>query len=208
MTPNNPLSPSTNSSVTEITVVSGLPRSGTSMMMKMLEAGGMKLLVDNIRAADKDNPRGYFEYERVKTLPEGDTSWLADAAGKVVKIVTFFIPYLPDAYHYNIVFMHRAMPEILASQLAMLSNRGKNPDEVDVEMMANIFEKHVRQVDEWVKKQKNVRHLDVWHGDLMSDPIPQITRVNDFFNGALDVDRMHKAIDPNLYRQKMSMIDS
>lgn len=208
MTPSNPLSPSINSPMTDITVVSGLPRSGTSMMMKMLEAGGMKVLEDNIRVADQDNPRGYFEYERVKALPEGDTSWLADAVGKVVKIVTYFIPYLPDTYHYNIVFMHRAMPEILASQLAMLSNRGKNPDEVDMEMMTNVFEKHVRQVDEWVKKQKNVRRIDVWHGDLMSDPVPQIIRINDFFNGVLDMNRMHQVIDPNLYRHKMPTTES
>src|SRR5574340_1524920 len=191
MTHSEPLSANTYSPSTDITIVSGLPRSGTSMMMKMLAAGGMTVLEDNIRTADLDNPKGYFEFERVKNLPDGDTGWLNDAVGKVVKIVAFFIPYLPNTYRYQIVFMHRAMPEILASQLAMLSNRGNNPNEVDVEKMAGIYEKHIRQVDEWVKTRENVRRIDVWHRDLMSDPLPQIARINDFFNGMLIPEPMH-----------------
>lgn len=204
MAPSDLLSANTYSPSTDITIVSGLPRSGTSMMMKMLAAGGMTVLEDNIRTADRDNPKGYFEFERVKNLPDGDTGWLSAAVGKVVKIVAFFIPYLPDTYGYQIVFMHRAMPEILASQLAMLSNRGNNPNEVDVEKMAGIYEKHIRQVDEWVKTRENVRRIDVWHSDLLTDPVPQITRINDFFNRTLDVEFMRQAIDPNLYRQQQS----
>src|SRR5574340_1442392 len=98
MTHSEPLSANTYSPSTDITIVSGLPRSGTSMMMKMLAAGGMTVLEDNIRTADLDNPKGYFEFERVKNLPDGDTGWLNDAVGKVVKIVAFFIPYLPNTY--------------------------------------------------------------------------------------------------------------
>lgn len=170
--------------------------------MKMLSAGGMDVLEDHIRTADQDNPKGYFEYERVKDLPEGDTAWLAEAVGKVVKIVAFFLPHLPDNYHYNIVFMHRAMPEILASQKAMMVNRGNNPDEIDVDKIARIYEKHLKQVDDWVKRQKNVRRVDVWYGEMMSNPTPQIQRITEFFNGSLDMELMRQAIDPNLYRQQ------
>ena len=95
-----------------IVVVSGLPRSGTSMMMKMLEAGGIPPLTDKIRTADDDNPKGYYEFERVKKLKDGDSAWLDDAKGKAVKVITALLTYLPDTYNYNIVFMERALPEV------------------------------------------------------------------------------------------------
>src|ERR1043165_1737839 len=109
-----------------ITVVSGLPRSGTSMMMKMLEAGGMSLLVDNLRTADDDNPAGYYEFEPVKKLSQGDFDWLEEAQGKAVKVIAALLADLPSAYTYQIIFMRRDMFEILASQNKMLLNRGED----------------------------------------------------------------------------------
>src|SRR5215813_2579369 len=106
-----------------IIVVSGLPRSGTSMMMKMLAAGGLPVLVDAIRAADDDNPNGYFEFEPVKQLADGQNEWLTEAGGKVVKIISALLEYLPKSYHYKIIFMERELKEILASQQKMLSHR-------------------------------------------------------------------------------------
>ena len=105
-----------------ITVVSGLPRSGTSMMMKMLEAGGVPLIIDNLRTSDEDNPAGYYEFEPVKKLGKGDSGWLADAQGKAVKVIAALLVHLPAAYTYQIIFMHREMSEILASQRKMLLN--------------------------------------------------------------------------------------
>lgn len=192
------------SSKNTITIVSGLPRSGTSMMMKMLAAGGMEILEDNIRIPDQDNPKGYFEFERVKNLPDGDHEWLVDAEGKVVKIIAFFLPHLPDLYTYRIIFMHRPLTEILSSQKAMLSNRGKNPEELDEAAMTIIYEKHLRQVDDWFKTHPKVQRMDVQHHDLIFDPIPQIERINHFFQGGLDTKSMQMAIDPNLYRQRKS----
>jgi len=112
----------------DIIIVSGLPRSGTSLMMKMLEAGGLSPFTDNIRKADEDNPKGYYEFERVKQLTKADSAWLADAQGKVIKIISAFLQHLPSIYVYRILFMQRAMPEILASQKKMLINRREDTD--------------------------------------------------------------------------------
>ena len=139
-----------------VTIVSGLPRSGTSMMMKMLEAGGLPPLTDNLRTADEDNPKGYYEFERVKQLPKGDVAWLPDAQGKVVKVIAALLPSLPGGYHYRVIFMQRAMPEVLASQRQMLIRRGEDPDKIPDDVIAKLFEKHLRQVNDWVSQQPNV----------------------------------------------------
>src|SRR5262245_12295550 len=110
-----------------ITIVSGLPRSGTSMMMSMLEAGGLGALTDGIRAADEDNPKGYYEFERVKKIKQ-DTAWLADAKGRVVKMISQLLLDLPAAYQYRIIFMRRNIDEILASQKQMMVRRGTAKD--------------------------------------------------------------------------------
>ena len=107
-----------------VIIVSGLPRSGTSMMMKMLEAGGLKILTDNLREADANNPKGYYEFERVKQMKDGNLAWLPDAVGKVVKIVTGLIIYLPSDYKYKIIFMKRDLNEVLSSQKKMLGRLG------------------------------------------------------------------------------------
>jgi hypothetical protein len=156
-----------------ITVVSGLPRSGTSMMMKILTAGGMTSLTDNVRAADVDNPNGYYEFERVKKLPQGDTAWLAEAQGKVVKIVAVFLPFLPPQYEYRIIFMQRAIQEVTASQHTMLEHRGTN-QQINSNDLADLFQKHLNQVDSWFKNQPRVKRLDVSYNDMLRDPLPYL----------------------------------
>jgi hypothetical protein len=152
------LNPSQPDDFNIITVVSGLPRSGTSLMMKMLEAGGMELLIDNIRQPDQDNPKGYYEFEHVKQLNKGDFEWLADAQGKVVKIIATLLPYLPDTYEYRILFLRRKMSEILASQRKMLIRRGADSDKISDEQMSQVFEKHLQNVEEWISKQANITY--------------------------------------------------
>ena len=110
-----------------IVVVSGLPRSGTSMMMKMLEAGGIPPVTDELRTADDDNPKGYYEFERVKQMDKGDTAWVADAQGKVVKVISALLKHLPSSHNYQVIFLRRHMSEILASQRKMLIRRGEDP---------------------------------------------------------------------------------
>ena len=112
------------------------------MMMKVLEAGGMQVFTDNLRIADEDNPKGYFELEQVKALKDGDDSWVRDAPGKVVKVISSLLEYLPSTYKYKIVFMRREIAEILASQKQMLIRRGE-PSESDDQKMAEIFQEHL-----------------------------------------------------------------
>ena len=126
-----------------VVVVSGLPRSGTSMLMSMIDAGGIPPITDNIRTADEDNPKGYYEFERVKALDKGDTAWVTDAQGKSVKVISALLKYLPVDYQYQVVYIRRNMPEILASQRKMLERRGEDADKVDVEQLTALFEKHV-----------------------------------------------------------------
>lgn len=187
---------------TVITVVSGLPRSGTSMMMKMLEAGGLPPVTDNLRTADEDNPKGYYEFERVKQLPKGDVAWLPDAQGKVVKVIAALLPSLPTTYRYRVIFMQRAMPEVLASQRQMLIRRGEDPDKVPDDLLAKLFEKHLRQVNEWVGQQPNVERLDVNYNEMLKDPQPFIERIQAFLGSQLDTEKMRQVVDPSLHRQR------
>ena len=185
-----------------ITVVSGLPRSGTSMMMKMLEAGGIPPMTDELRTADEDNPKGYYEFERVKAMDQGDTSWVIAARGKVVKVISALLKHLPPGEQYRVVFVRRNMQEILASQRKMLIRRGEDPDKMDDAQMARLFEKHLKQIDEWLQSQNNFRVLYVHYSDILADPRPQIERINSFLGGQLNTDGMITAVDPNLYRNR------
>ncbi|GAB4524432.1 MAG: hypothetical protein Fur0018_07990 [Anaerolineales bacterium] len=186
-----------------IVIVSGLPRSGTSLMMKMLDAGGIPPLTDNIRTADEDNPKGYYEFERVKKLREGDTAWIPLAEGKTVKVIAALLPYLPDTYRYHVVFMRRAMPEILASQRQMLIRRGEDPDKISDEEIARLFQKHLQKVQAWMAQQPHLAHIEVSYNELLAAPEPVAGRVNRFLGGNLDVEAMAQVVDPGLYRQRV-----
>lgn len=186
----------------EIIVVSGLPRSGTSMMMKMLEAGGLPVLVDHLRVADDDNPKGYYEYERVKQLDKGDVAWLPEAQGKVVKIISMLLPYLPSDYHYKVIFMRREISEILASQRKMLVNRGMPTDATSEAELERSFQKHLMQIQNWLQSQPNVETLYLVYHELLKTPAQVVPQVNQFLGNGLDVKRMSEVIDPQLYRNR------
>ena len=184
-----------------ITIVSGLPRSGTSMMMKMLQAGSsLELLVDDIRTANADNPKGYFEYEKTKKLRD-DATWLDGAIGKVVKIVSMLLFHLPDTYTYRVVFMHRDMQEILASQQKMLDRRNEKTA-TDNARMAELYLQHLEQVETFLAERKNFTACYMSFNNLLANPEPELDRLTAFFNGALDLAAMQKVIDPDLYRSK------
>lgn len=185
-----------------ITVVSGLPRSGTSMMMKVLEAGGLPPVTDNIRTADTDNPKGYYEFERVKKLPTGDVAWLPEAQGKVVKIIAALLIHLPATYSYRVVFMQRTMPEVLASQREMLVRRGEDPNKVGDEQLARLYEKHLVQVNTWISSQPNVARININYNQILENPRPHLERINQFLDNSLDLEKMSQVIDPALYRQR------
>jgi hypothetical protein len=186
----------------EIVIVSGLPRSGTSMMMKMLETGGIPVLTDYQRTADADNPRGYYEFERVKKLKDGDTEWLPDARGKAVKVISALLEHLPGDYRYRVLFMHRSLPEILASQRRMLVNRSEDPEAVTDDELAGLYERHLQKVEAWLARQRNMAVLYLNYNDLVEHPEPGVIKVNNFLGGGLATEKMLGVIDPGLYRQR------
>lgn len=186
-----------------ITVVSGLPRSGTSMMMSAIKAGGMPLVVDEIRQADDNNPKGYYEFERVKKLPKGDTGWLETAQGKAVKIISALLEYLPEEYNYRVIFMERDLGEILASQQRMMIRNGKdhNFSDEDNQLYQSFFD-HLAVINRWLDGRKGIQTLYVSYNDILSDPIAQFQTVADFLDGKVDPAAMAKVVDPALYREK------
>lgn len=185
-----------------VIVVSGLPRSGTSMMMKMLEASGLPVLIDGLRAADPDNPEGYYELERVKALDKGDTAWVADARGHAVKVISALLEFLPPTHEYRVLFMHRQIEEVLRSQRKMLERRGENANAVSDAEMAALFAKHVEKVQAWMRQQANFSVLDVDYNALLADPLPHIRTINQFLGNGLDEQRMAEVINPDLYRNR------
>jgi hypothetical protein len=187
-----------------IPVVSGLPRSGTSLMMNMLAAGGLEVLTDQLRTPDDDNPVGYFELEDVKKLIKGDHSWLAGSNGKAVKVISTLLPYLPDGYRYRIIFMRRPIEEVLASQRKMLINRGEDPHKVSDDQMAEMFTKDLQQSEHWINSQAHATRIDINYKQLIANPRPLVAELNTFLGGGLDEDKMLSVIDPSLYRQRSS----
>ena len=185
----------------EIVVVSGLPRSGTSMMMKMLEQGGLQVVTDSLRTADDDNPNGYYEFETVKQMPSGQTAWLDGAQGKVVKVISALLEYLPAKYHYKVIFMERAIGEVLASQRKMLSNRQEEATIGDAEMQEQ-FQKHVAAAKYWLARQPNLSVLYVDYNKMLAAPDPLCQTIADFLGMGLDVNRMRAVPSERLYRNR------
>jgi hypothetical protein len=184
-----------------ITVVSGLPRSGTSMMMKMLEAGGMEILTDHERKADTDNPKGYYEFERVKKLPE-DTAWLPEAVGKAVKVIARLLRDVPEGCRCRVLFLHRDLREVIASQNAMLTRRGKSVNPADDEAMMRIFHKHLRETILWMEERPEIAFIEMQHREMVENPAVAAARIRDFLELPLDTAAMAAVVDPRLHRQK------
>lgn len=185
-----------------VIIVSGLPRSGTSMMMKTLAAGGLLPVTDNLRTADESNPKGYYEFERVKKLKDGDYEWLEGAQGKVVKVISALLEFLPANYRYKIIFMQRNIDEVLASQREMLIRRGEATDKVSDEKMAELYHKHLNKIQAWLSEQKNMQVLYISYNGILADPQNELKRVNAFLNNSLNLPEMLTVVDRNLYRQR------
>ncbi|MBR4465635.1 sulfotransferase domain-containing protein [bacterium] len=186
----------------ELVVVSGLPRSGTSMMMKMLEAGGIPPLQDNIRTADEDNPKGYYEFERVKKLPN-DTAWMPEAVGKAVKIIALLLTKLPlKGYRYKVLFMRRDIEEIMKSQKQMLIRRGESPDKISDEEMITTYNRHLSEVLSFLEANSCFTVFFVNYNDLMRDPEDWVPRIAAFLGKEIDIEAMKAVVDPNLYRNR------
>lgn len=185
-----------------IVVVSGLPRSGTSMAMKMLEAGGLSLATDGIRTADEDNPKGYYELERVKELAkEDDKTWLEENRGKVVKIITYLLRDLPTSNNYKVVLMRRDLEEVVASQNKMLDRRGESQHTED-ERMKKLFEDDLWKANYLLKRAEHLEALEVNYSAVVQDPLAEAQRISDFLGRELDLESMASVVDPELYRNR------
>ncbi len=185
-----------------VVVVSGLPRSGTSMAMKMLEAGGLSLVVDNVRTADEDNPKGYFEDERVKGLAEmEDTRWVRAARGKVIKVVSSLLGHLPPDNDYRVVFMRRDLREVLASQAKMLARRGETSHTPDDQLLA-AYERHLEKLEFQLRFRPNFEVLYLNYAEVVAEPATAARRIAEFLGGGLEVVRMVEAVDGALYRNR------
>jgi len=185
-----------------IIVVSGLPRSGTSMMMKMLAEGGLPVITDEIRRADDDNPNGYFELEVARQLKEGNFMWLKEMNGKAVKVISALLEYLPKDYQYKIIFMERDSKEMLASQKKMLDHRGQTPKISDEEMEQQ-FRQHLAAIKPWLVRQPNMDVLFVNYNELMAQPGPLCEQIVNFLKLPLNQSQMLSVPDNRLYRNRV-----
>ena len=185
-----------------ITIVSGLPRSGTSLMMQMLDAGGLAVLSDGERKADTDNPKGYLEWERIKQLPK-DPSLIAEAEGKVVKVISQLILSLPPGHDYRIVFMQRPLPEVLKSQNEMLRRRGNADANADTSAIEEAFQRHLIEVNKWLAGKANMQVLRVHYHRVLREPKAVAEEVAAFLQVPLDIEAMVQQVDGSLYRNRM-----
>lgn len=181
-------------------LVSGLPRSGTSMLMRMLEAGGLAVLTDGVRAADGDNPRGYYELGAIKATVV-DASWVRVARGKAVKVISYLLPHLPGDVDYRVLFLRRDLHQVVRSQRAMLERLGQPVGESD-EAARRLLAEHLVDVEAWLETAAHVRRLGVSHAGVLSDPRGQSERIARFFGRDLDLDAMARVVEPSLWRQR------
>jgi hypothetical protein len=173
------------------------------MMMNMLVAGGVPVVSDSIRSADEDNPNGYFEFEPVKQLSEGQTQWLAQSDGKVVKIISALLEFLPPDHHYRILFMERDIKEILSSQQKMLDRRKEESKVSDTDMEEK-FQKHLADIKYWLARQPNMEVLYVDYNLLVSNPDNYILRIADFIGVPIDQAKMRSIPNEHLYRNRVT----
>lgn len=190
-------------SAARTTIVTGLPRSGTSLLMQMLHAGGVECATDGVRAADVDNPRGYFESECVKLLGGEDPAAAAAALhGRAIKIIYWLLFRLPAPFEADVIVVQRDPREVVASQTVMLERRGRRGTLDDDDRLVALCEREIALLHEWLARRTDLRALTVVHADVVAAPLPQARRIADFLDRDLDVQAMAAAVEPSLYRQR------
>ncbi|MBI9089417.1 MAG: hypothetical protein JEZ12_09375 [Desulfobacterium sp.] len=189
-----------------ITIVSGLPRSGTSLMMQVLEKSGMEILTDNVREADESNKCGYYEFEKVKKMMN-DVSWVPQAEGKAVKVIVQLLDYLPDGFEYKVIFMERDYDEIVNSQSKMLDRLGPKKIKTDKAQLKKTFQKQVGDIKNRLQQKDNFLLINVSYGNLIFHPESEIEKMEAFFTTKFDRKTICSAIDPDLYRERKGVRD-
>ncbi|MBZ5506092.1 MAG: sulfotransferase [Acidobacteriia bacterium] len=185
---------------TEIIIVTGLPRSGTSLVMQMLVAGGVPVMADGLRKPDTDNPNGYFELQAVKEIRRSSL-WLDEATGKAIKIIYRLTYYLPPRYRYRVLLVQRNLAEVVASQSAMLRRNRAAASDIPNARLIELFQDELSRFQTWLQQQKNISTLHLWHDRLLSEPLKEAMRMREFI-GRGDVKSMASIIDGTLYRQR------
>jgi hypothetical protein len=184
-----------------ITVVSGIPRSGTSLMMQMIAAGGIPALTDGLRSADANNPRGYFELESIKALGRNQEV-IAQAEGKVVKVISSLLPSLPKQFQYRVIFMCRPLEEVVSSQNRMLERLGRQVPSTPTASVIAAFEEHLKKIRTWLSQQSNLAVLYVDYPAVLASPREQVSRIRDFLQRDLDAAAMVRQIEHSLHRER------
>jgi hypothetical protein len=190
----------------EVIIISGLPRSGTSMLMQMVAAGGVPVLTDGVRQADEDNPRGYFEFQPVKNLHR-DAEWLNTAKGQAVKVVAPLLPQLPAGFQYRIIFINRNLYQILSSQAQMLRRHQQTVEDTP-ERRARLKEEYSKllvRVTTLLTGRSDVQVLFLDREDVLLHPSSAARRINRFLGGRLNEQSMAEAVVPSLDRQKAQL---
>ena len=189
-----------------ITVVSGLPRSGTSLMMQMLAAGGIPPLTDNLRAADESNPHGYFEFDPVKRL-RSDRSWLDQARGRAVKIIHVLVRELPADGQFNYRLLLMKLPFALQHRALTGENLSNGSASADDATLAKIFQSQLEELERWLVAQPAFSFLAVDYHRVLKERLEIAREVNAFLQANLNLEAMAAAVDPALYRQRRTKID-
>jgi hypothetical protein len=184
-----------------ITIVSGLPRSGTSLMMQMLAAGGLALLTDGLRERDADNPRGYLEWERIKTLPQ-EAGCIAQAEGKAVKVISSLLFALPEGHDYRIIFMCRPLPEVLASQKEMIHRKAAAGPTLPEPALMAALQAHLNQTNAWLDQRPGEQVCRIDYHHALCEPLPTAQAVQRFLGVPLAVAAMAQKVDLSLYRHR------
>jgi len=181
-----------------LVIVSGIPRSGTSLMMQMLQAGGVEILSDHKREADRSNPKGYLELEAVKKLGK-DNSCLNAETGKAVKVISHLLKFIPRNQKYKVIFMNRDINEVIKSQQKMLGDFEKKYPKV----LMKAFDKEARSMKKWALDQEYIDFLDLNYADIINNPSREVDKIINFLNAPLKREKMIAVVDPSLYRSKV-----
>ena len=171
------------------------------MMMQMLHTGGLPCITDELREADISNPKGYCEFEKGKGL-RTDNSWLPEAKGKAIKIISHLLSCLPPELDYKVVFMERNLDEVLASQRKMLENQGRSEGDPSDKRLSQIFAKQLYQVKKMLD-DRQIPTLFVGYRDALEDPVEISTKLQAFLGKNLDQQAMKDVVDYNLYHQRL-----
>ena len=170
-------------------------------MMQMLAAGGLPVVTDGERTPDEDNPRGYYEWERIKLLPK-EPALIEEAEGKVVKVISQLLFALPPTCKYQIIFMQRALPEVIASQAEMIKRRGTAAPAVGESVMMAALRSHLTQVDSWLTQHSNIPLHRIEHRKLIGDPQATAESIQKFLSVPLNIEAMARQVDNSLYRHR------